>query len=335
MKKWLVLTLALALVLAMFTGCQKNEPMNLEEPIEQVPTAAELQAALESTSLREVVVYYKDMTGYLVPVSTKIPWEEGIAKATLKQMIGTEENDLQAARLGLLTTLPEGLEIDMDIVGQLAKVSLSKECLECMDAEEEYNMVSSIVNALTEFDTIQQVQILVGGESVDALTYGTNVSQPWVRGDVNLESVDMEIDDSANRIQVFFESETSGCMVPVTRMVYSNADLDTAVLELLKGPKEVGLTGPIPKGTGLISVREQDGIVSINMSQEFKSVMESADGGQAAIKALMLTCSQFPNVSEVKLLVEGEPFTLDQESFYPVTAVNTEEEALMASVYME
>lgn len=335
MKKWLLLVLTVVVALTMFAGCQKQEPIDLEEPVEQVPTAAELQEALESTSLREVVVYYKDMSGYLVPVTSKIPWEEGIAKATLKQMVGTEENDLQAARLGLLTTLPESMEIDMDIVGQLAKVSLSKECLECLDAQEESNMVSSIVNTLTEFDTIEQVQILVGGEPMQQLTYGTYIGEPLIRRDVNIESTNLELDDAANRVQVFFESETSGCMVPVTRMVYSNADIDTAVLELLKGPREGGLNGLIPQGTGLISVKQQDGIVTINVSKGFKEVMESADGGQAAIKALMLTCSQFPDVKEVKLLVEGEPFSVDVESFSPVTTVNTQEEALMAAVFAE
>lgn len=223
----------------------------------------------------------------------------------------------------------------MDIVGQLAKVSLSEECLACEDAEEEINMVSSIVNTLTEFDTIEQVQILVNGEEREELTHGTDISQPIMRGSVNLESVDMELDDSANRVQVFFESESSGCMVPVTRTVFSNADVDTAVLELLKGPKEAGLLGCIPKGTGLISVKQQDGVVTINMSKQFKEIMDAADGGQAAVKALVLTCSQFPDVTEVKLQVEGQPFTLDQETFGRIDVVNTQEEALMTAAFLE
>ena len=147
--------LLLALVLMVSAGCSSQKPIDLEEPVEQVPTAAELQASLEDgASTREVTLYYKDLMGYLVPVNCEIPWEEGIAQATLKQMISSEENDLQAARLGLLTALPEGLEVDMDIIGQLAKVSLSTECMQCVDAEEENAMVCAIVSALTEFDSI-------------------------------------------------------------------------------------------------------------------------------------------------------------------------------------
>ena len=326
--------LLLALVLMVSAGCSSQKPIDLEEPVEQVPTAAELQASLEDgASTREVTLYYKDLMGYLVPVNCEIPWEEGIAKSTLKQMISSEENDLQAARLGLLTALPEGLEVDMDIIGQLAKVSLSTECMQCVDAEEENAMVCAIVSALTEFDSISEVQILVAGEQVDQLTFGTDVSAPLTRADLNLESVSADVDTAgAGTVQVFFESEVSGCMVPITRTVFSNEDIDTAVLELLKGPREdSGLAACIPKGVGLISVKQSDGVVTINMSKEFQKVMEQADGGAAAVKALVLTCSQFEGVKEVKLQVEGKDFELDTETLAATTVVNSEAEALMAS----
>ena len=215
-----IFLLMLALVLTLSAGCS-GKPIPLEEPVEQVPTAAELQASLEDNgSTREVTLYYKDLMGYLVPVNCEIPWEEGIAKATLKQMVSSEENDLQAARLGLLTALPEGLQVDMDIIGQTAKVSLSDECMKCVDAEEENAMVCAIVSALTEFDSIEEVQLLVDGEQVEHLTYGTNVGAPLTRADLNIESVSADTDlNGSSAVQVFFESEASGCMVPVTHGV--------------------------------------------------------------------------------------------------------------------
>lgn len=337
-KSKLFFLLLLVVALIGSVGCQSKSPLDLEPPIEQVPTTAELQASLDdSGSTREVTLYYKDLMGYLVPVNCEIPWEEGIAKATLKQMVSSESNDLQAARLGLLTALPEGLEVDMDIIGQLAKVSLSSECLSCADAEEENAMVCAIVSALTEFDSITEVQILVAGEEVETLTYGTAVSAPLTRADLNIESVNADIDvTGANAVQVFFQSEASGCMVPITRTVFSDEDIDTAVLELLKGPKQdSGLAGCIPKGVGLISVKQNDGIVTINMSKEFQQVVEQADGGSAAVKALVLTCSQFPDVKEVKVQVEGKAFELDTQTLAVTTVVNSEEEALLASATIE
>ena len=108
------------------------------------------------------------------------------------------------------------------------------------------------------------------------------------------------------------------------------------MLELLKGPKEdSGLAGCLPRGVGLISVKQKDGIVTINMSKEFKQVVDQADGGAAAVKALVLTCSQFDGVKEVKLQVEGENFQLETETLAATSVVNTEQEALMASAVIE
>ena len=53
--------------------------------------------------------------------------------------------------------------------------------------------------------------------------------------------------------------------------------------------------------------------------------------GRAAVKALVLTCSQFEGVKEVKLQVEGKDFGLDTETLAATTVVNSEAEALMAS----
>ena len=112
-------------------------------------------------------------------------------------------------------------------------------------------MVSAIVSALTEFDSISEVQLLVEGEEVDALPFGTNISAPLTREDLNVESVSADTDlTGSGTVQVFFESEASGCIVPVTRTVFSNEDIDTAVLELLKGPREDSARRLHPQGRG-------------------------------------------------------------------------------------
>ena len=51
--------LLLALALMASAGCSSQKPIDLEEPVEQVPTAAELQASLQDgASTREVTLYY-------------------------------------------------------------------------------------------------------------------------------------------------------------------------------------------------------------------------------------------------------------------------------------
>ena len=62
----------------------------------------------------ETVVYYQDNNGYLVPVMREMPLQDGIARATLAMMVSSPHNDMEAARLGLRTVMPEGTDIDLD-----------------------------------------------------------------------------------------------------------------------------------------------------------------------------------------------------------------------------
>ena len=63
----------------------------------------------ETQQTMSTVVYYQDNYGYLVPVMCNVAYQDGIAKATLKMMVQSPENDMNAARLGLRTVLPEEL----------------------------------------------------------------------------------------------------------------------------------------------------------------------------------------------------------------------------------
>ncbi len=338
-KRILAAVLLLAAVL-MLAACQSNDPLELDVPQEHVPTVDELNEMLgdmdQPTAMRTAVVYYQDDAGYLVPVSRTVPLEEGVAKQTLSLMVANEENTLAAQRLGLYTVIPEGTAVDVDVTADgLAKVSLSKEAKNCPDALSESNMVSAIVQAVTEYPTVKSVQLLINGEKIAALPNGTPIEQTLTRNDLNLESVSRDIDVSgAKSVMLYFESETAPAMVPVTRMVFSNADIETAVLEVLKGPKEGSeLATQIPKGTGLISVRKNNGIVTINLSKEFKTVLDADDGGKAAVKALALTCAQFPEVKEVKIQVEGKAFDIDVPTMAAPLAVNAAGDVSMTSVF--
>ena len=66
------------------------------------------------TMAQSSVVYYQDNNGYLVPVMREMPLQDGIARATLAMMVSSPHNDMEAARLGLRTVMPEGTDIDLD-----------------------------------------------------------------------------------------------------------------------------------------------------------------------------------------------------------------------------
>lgn len=278
------------------------------------PLPVQSQAPVASTAPAEegqrvsTVVYYQDNYGYLVPVMCRLAYEDGIAKATIQRMVQSPENDMAAARLGLRTVLPENTSIDLDISGGLARIDLGKEVLSLPDAAAESNMVTAIVQALTEFDSVERVEFLIGGRKLEKLTHGTDVAGTFKRGDINLESAATET-ASLEPVRLYFPCESSSVVVPVTRMVYSNADVNTAVLELAKGPAvESPLERALPAGCGLIDVEVEDGTARVNFTKEFASLVENSDGGRLALKALVLTCTQFEGVERVEILVEGEKY---------------------------
>lgn len=275
-------------------------------------TGASQSAAMEDAEATKVstIVYYQDNYGYLVPVMCSVPMEDGIAKATLNLMVQSVNNDMQAARLGLRTVLPENTKIDLDISGGLARIDLSKEVLDLSDAAAEENMVNAIVQTLTEFESVDKVEFLIDGQHRQTLPHGTSISGQFTRGDINLESADPTMSlSAAEAITLYFPADSGAVIVPVTRMVHASADINTAVLELAKGPVNGDmLESVVPAGCGLIDVKVEDGVAKLNFTREFVNLVQNSDGGRMALKALVLTCTQFDGVKSVEIYVDGEEY---------------------------
>lgn len=300
------------------------------------PTVAEAGAA--NADMVSTVAYYQDNYGYLVPVMKTITNRPGIAKATLEMMVQNPANDMEAARLGLRTVIPQGTTFDLDIADGAARIDLSAEANTFSDAAGERNMVSAIVQTLTEFPTVDTVRFLIAGQERDTLKNGTPIKGDFTREAINLESRDdgLNPDDAdADTVTLYFGGETASLIIPVTRMVYGQADLTTAVLELVKGPAANSpLDSALPADLGLISVSQDGGKVVVNFTKEFLSLFESSDGGRQALRALALTCAQFDGVESVEIQVEGEPYDVGGEALAIPSFVNVEsalvEETLQA-----
>ena len=279
-----------------------------EEPLEEIPVS-EVSVSAPVQDMQETVVYYEDGDGYLVPVQQEIPRQDGIAKATLNMMVQSARNDMDAARLGLIPVVPEGTTFDLDISKGHARVDMSKQALAASDKEQEENMRTAIVWALTEFDTVKDVSFLVDGQVRDTLTHGANISGSYTRVGLNQETPVQEVFADAGEVQVFFPSQNGRLLVPVSRAVYSDEDVTTAVFEFLRGPRDdSGLSTPLPEDARLLGVEVKGSEVTINFSKAFTQIAEQSDGGVQAMRALMLTCTRFPGIKKVRILVDGEPY---------------------------
>lgn len=315
---------ALVVVLALRGGEETTTTMVYDTP----PVSASTSAAASNVEMVSTVCWYEDGDGYLVPVTRQIPMQDGIAKATLALMVESSENDLAAARMGLTNVIPEGVTIDLDIANGKARVDLSKEALDCANAEEELLMVQGVAATLCGFETVEEVSFLFDGQKRSQLTHGTDVSGVFTEDSVNVESVATFSDSaSADAVQLYFPSASGRMLVPVTRTVFSPADLPTAILELAKGPKtDSGLECPIPGKCGVKSVSIKNGVATIDFTKEFAAIAQESDGGHQAVQAVLFTASQFPGVKKVSILVEGEPFHTEPQA--ATTWVNSAEEVM-------
>ena len=297
-------------MLVLLLSVQGRDAEPYEEPLEDIPQAQAVASAA-AQDLQQTVVYYEDGDGYLVPVQRDVVRQDGIARATLEMMVQSPRNDMDAARLGLLPVVPEGTTFELDIADGHARVDLGREALSAASKQQEENMRTAIVWALTEFDTVKDVNFLVDGQKRSTLTHGTNISGSYPRVGLNQEEPVAEVFAGAEEVQMYFPAQDGRLLVPVSRTVYSDDDVATAVFEFLRGPKEdSGLETPLDEDVQLLGVSVKDGVVTINFSPEFTKIAEHSDGGVQAMRALMMTCTRYPGIKKVKILVDGKPYQL-------------------------
>ena len=323
----LLVMAAAALVVALALRGNETAVSRYEESQWEKGAATVALPSAPPVETQPVTVYYQDGEGYLVPVTAQVPKTDGIAKAALNLLVESPENDAAAARMGLKPCVPEGTTFDLDIEAGRARVDLGKEALSCAGAEEESLMVGAVAQTLAEFSSVKEVSFLFDGQSRSKLTHGTDVSGVFTAKDLNLETVTTfdGADADASLVRLYFPASSGRMLVPVTRVVYSDADPVTAMVELCRGPKpDSGLERAVPEGCGIRSVTMKNGVVTIDLTREFK---EGADGDSGQmLRAIRYTAMQFPGVKEVRLSVEGERYEIPEA--VTTSALNAAEEIM-------
>ncbi len=300
-KRIIIFLLISVFAAGIITACQ---PKDEEEPYEEMPVSNDA----EEPGYRRTILYFEDDNGYIVPVMKKIKMEEGIGKAALNNLKESTAESLKAS--GLFAVLPDNAKIDLDISNKLATVDLNKEALQCYNPLAEQNKVIAVVNTLTEFSTVDKVRFLVGGRKVSKLEFGTDVSKPVARFDLNPESADESADlKNASKLTLYFQDRTATHIVPVTRYVSGGADAVTAIAELLKGPVDtMALASAFPEDTKILDASLNEGKFTVDFSKEFGLLAENAKAEAGALKTIFLTCFAFKDVKNVKILVEGKEY---------------------------
>lgn len=192
MKK-AVLLMALLLISTMFLGgcfltdklsalkqgfSQDDKQAGSEIQTPTVVIETQNTAALNGET-KKIALYFKDAAGKLVLEERTIPKVEGIARSVMEELI---KGPTQA---GLEATLPVGtrlLDINVRPDG-LAIVDFSGELITKLpaSAQAEKLAVYSIVNTLTQFPTVETVELRVDGQRVSTLLGYVDINKDLVR----------------------------------------------------------------------------------------------------------------------------------------------------------
>lgn len=297
-----------------FLNKNEQETSNIIESIE------------ENSNLRDTVLYYKDDKGYLVPVMRKIPWPEGrgIAKAALRALVDNPANRKDIEEMGLVPVLPPNTEIlGMNIENGYCKVDFTEDFLNYSSSDEEKALVKSIVYTLTEFPTINEVEIMVNGKNPKTLTFGYDVVEALSREDINFLG-----DGSGNgKVVVYYQGTVNGLesyYVPVTKEVEleegEKLTAIKAIETLVEGPPvDSGLYTVLPEGLDVVNVDVVDGVAYVNFTEEIKQVEDDAIA-ESIIKSIALTLKEYYKenayLEKVSILANGEEIdfgNLDKE----------------------
>ena len=179
----------------------------------------------------------------------------------------------------------------------------------------EKDLLSSLVWSLTELPEIDRVHFQIEGEPVNNLNGGIDVGRGLTRQmGINLEVGVPRVLDAQMMMLYFFTDDTENAMlVPVTRLVSPEVEsFEYAVSSLVRGPLGGSYISVFNhEATLLEQPQVEEGIMTLNFSSELFFDQEQTQVSSQVIKQLVMTMTEFDEVSEVSVVVEGSSRVFD------------------------
>lgn len=184
---------AIYLVTLMLTACGVSGPQSggsitlppdTSDPgVTTVPSPDSTTSTSQpSSSPITITVYLLDPEGRAVATTRQVE-PPAVARAAVEALIAGPSSSEAAA--GLATAFPaDTLLLDISIVDRLATVDLSREFESGGGSASVLGRLAQLVYSLTEFDTVDRVQLLIEGRRIQHLSgEGVLVFEPLTRGD--------------------------------------------------------------------------------------------------------------------------------------------------------
>lgn len=184
--KWLLAALMLAVAL-LIAGCDSSSPTAGQpstdtgsKTAEQSPAGGTLPTA-ERTMTMQLTVYYATRDAmHLVPEIHTVPVNSHPARTAVELLLAGPKN------ANLASVAPSGVKLkNVKVKDHIAYVDFDDALIKknAGGSTSEILLVGAIVDTLTEFPDIHQVQILVEGKTVGTIAGHLDVSEPLSRSE--------------------------------------------------------------------------------------------------------------------------------------------------------
>ncbi len=279
----------------------------------------------ESNEKMPMTLYYQDSDGCLIPVVKWVEKQQGIARMAINSLVPSTKTCDELLYFGLYPVLPEGTELlGINIVDDVILADFNAKFSDFDSEHSERNAITSLVYTLTEFESIAGVKILINGYEKETLKYGTDISGVLERKDIfiNPDGQDkMEgsgIRTGANKVDIYFfkkANEGFTYLLPVSIMtddIVGGEMAPAAMMQfLLKTDPGGEIYSEIPEGTALLDCNNEDGILTLNLDENFINYGGSSreDG---IIQQLLFTLKQDWDIERVKILIDGKAVVLPE-----------------------
>ncbi|MGG1515730.1 GerMN domain-containing protein [Paenibacillus oryzisoli] len=280
-----------------------------EADVKTTSAAVTIDMADENTS--QMTVYVQDAKGFVTPLSLGLPKTVSVAKTTLEYMIagGPVQSLLPN---GFQALLPEGTKvISLNVkADKTAVVDFSKEFLN-YDEKNERKLLEAITWNLTNFPTVDKVQLRVNGKDLTEMPKNhTPLDTPLARTmGINLEKAEDAEFGQSTPVTLYFLNQNDQdykYYVPVTRLVKRTDNVAQAVVDqLIKGPDaKKGLAAVLNGATEVKSVKPAaDGLVTVDFSNKLLGSDQKASAD--ALQSVILSLTENTGYKQVQIKVDG------------------------------
>lgn len=140
------------------------------------PVPEETESTAAEVTYKEVSLYFVDEATDELAVETRsVVNQIGLAKTTLQELLTGPTTETLASYIPAGTTV-QSINIQE---GGLCTVDFSKELQNAeLNSSEEKYVIESIVNTLSQFDTVNAVQIRINGNVVESIAGHWDISEP-------------------------------------------------------------------------------------------------------------------------------------------------------------